>query len=98
PDDRLDRRRARARDVVVDRYVAPAEEGLPVLLDRLLDQLLDPSADAGLLREEHHAGRVPAGRRQLEVGYLLEQFVRGLEQDAGAVAGVELGARCPTVL
>ena len=59
-DDGLDRRRARARDVVVDRDVAPAEQRLSLVLDRLLDDALDLAAAIVRAREEDDADRVAA--------------------------------------
>ena len=41
---------------------------------------------------------VVAGGRQFEAGHLPQEPVRDLEQDAGPVAGVGLGARRPPVL
>ena len=44
-------------------------------------------------RQERQAGRVRPGGRQREVHHGAEELVRHLDHDAGAVAGVRLGAR-----
>ena len=50
------------------------------------------AASAVVGRQEHQAGGVRAGRRQREVDHGAEELVRHLDHDAGAVAGVGLGA------
>ena len=64
-------------------------------LDDLLEALLQPAALDPVAREEDQAAAVLAGPRQGDAGLLadlLEEGVRHLDQDAGAVAGVGLGA------
>ena len=46
----------------------------------------------GVARQEHQAGAVLAGRRQRRRRDLAQERVRHLDQDAGAVAGVDLAA------
>ena len=56
---------------------------------------LDLGAPVVVMRQEQHADGVMARRRKGEakLGCLLgEEFVRGLHQDAGAVAGARVGA------
>jgi hypothetical protein len=70
-----------------------------------------PSADAswgtvrhprlglgGLGGQEGDPGGVAPGRGKVEVDHLTEEGVGDLDQDAGAVAGVDLGARRAPVL
>ena len=51
--------------------------------------------ELGVLREENHTDAVAIGRREVEPGCVcdaLEETVRRLEQDPGAVAGLWIGA------
>ena len=52
----------------------------------------------GVERQEREADAVGARRRQGEVDDGPEEAVGDLEQDAGAVAGVDLGARRAAVV
>src|SRR5580704_2776528 len=64
-------------------------------LDLVGDDALDDLAPGRLPRHEQRADRVFAGLRQLEAdlgGLALEEGVRNLHQDAGAVAGARIGA------
>ena len=91
----------RHRHVVVDRHVAPAEHDLAFDAHGALDFLFAGDARGVLLRQEHHADAVFAGRRQLDalLGHLVaEVLVGNLDQDAGAVAHQRVGAdRAPVV-
>ncbi len=101
PDDRLALLRGRADHGVVGRHVAPAEELLAFVADDLLEELLAALAVLRVLRQEDHADAVVAERRQVQAesrGFLLEEAVRHLHEDAGAVAGVGLAAAGAAVL
>ena len=98
PDERLDGGRARAGDVMVDRHVAPSEQALAAVLDGRLHDALDLAPRVRLAREEAHTDAVAAALGQFEVGDLAQELVGRLHQDAGAIAGVELGAARPAVL
>ncbi len=79
----------------VDRHVAPAEKPLPLLRDDLFDDLLARRARFRIRRQEHLTDREPATALgwEPETGRLREQELLGkLEQDAGAVAGLGIGA------
>ena len=76
-------------------HVAPAEQHQALGLDLVGDDALDDLAPGRLLRHEQRADRVLAGLRQLEADFgrlALEEGVRDLHQDAGAVAGARIGA------
>ena len=92
-DARHDLRRQHADGVRVDRHVAPAQEAsCPRLDGALLDNGLAAVALALLLRQEGHADGVLARVRQVDVvlgALALEELVRHLDQDAGAVAGAQ---------
>ena len=80
---------------IVGRHVAPAEQHQAFCLDLFGDDALDNFAPRRLLRHEQCADRVVAGLRQLEAdlgGLALEERVRDLHQDAGAVTGARVGA------
>src|SRR5205814_8204210 len=85
----------RAEGAVVGRDVAPAEERLALLADRLLEDTHTGFA-GGLARgQEHHADAVLARRRERDaegVRLAREELVRDLHQDPGAVARVRLAA------
>jgi hypothetical protein len=92
---RLHRRRRRAHQAIVGGQVPPAEERLPLLLDDLLHQRFDRGARRGVPRHEDRANAVFAFRRQRHaepLRFLAEKLVGNLDQDAGAVAGVDLAA------
>ena len=94
-DDRLDPLDRFAEIAVVDRHVAPAEQDLSLVLDGALDLVLAGEARRRLLRQEHHAHAVLAERRQGDAllgHFLAEELVRHLDQDAGAVARLGVGA------
>ena len=89
---RLDRDAERG---IVGRHVAPAEQLQPLGLDLVGDDALDHLPPGGFLRHEQGADGVFAGLRQLEAdlgGLALEEGVRDLHQDAGAVARARIGA------
>ena len=90
--------RDRADALVAHGDVTPADNG-----DALLggDPLHHPHRVHGehpRLRQEGQPGRVRTGGRELEVHDLPQETVRDLEQDAGAVTGVGLGAHRTAVL
>ena len=63
--------------------------------DLVGNDALDDVAPGGLARHEQRADRVVAGLGQLEAdlgGLALEEGVRNLHQNAGAVAGARIGA------
>ena len=77
------------------RHVAPAEQHLPLVLDRTLDLVLAGEARQPILRQEHHAHAVLPDRRKLHPlrrHFLAQEPVRDLDQDAGAVARQRIGA------
>ena len=88
----------RAERLRVDRYVAPAEDCQPLGLGELLDLLTGLGDLVGVTLEERRADGVRARAREVEVHDRAQEGVGDLEQDAGAVAGVRLGARCPAVV
>ena len=78
---------------VVGRHGAPAEELLPFGTDDLLEALLDFLAELLVGRQENHGHAVVTRRREGDVflfGHGFEEFVRHLDQDAGAIARVFL--------
>ena len=80
---------------VVGWHVAPAEQHHAFGLDLLGDDALDHLPPRRLPGHEQRADRVVTGLGQLEadLGRLaLEEGVRNLHQDAGAVAGARIGA------
>ncbi len=84
--------RGRAEVGGVGRHVPPAEH-LRALDQRVLLQDPHRALGAGRVgRQERQAGRVGARRGQREVDDRAEERVRDLDHDAGAVAGVGLGA------
>src|SRR5262249_20790968 len=95
PHDRHDLLRDLAGRLLLDRHLPPAEDLLALLADHLLDDALALVALVHLGREEDHADRVLAGRRQLDAQRLrlaTEEVVRDLEEDARAVAGERIAA------
>ena len=79
----------------VDRYVPPAEEGLPLGLDHLRERFLAGAAGGIVLGQEYHphpvmtrGGEVDAEPRAL----LAEQPVGDLNEDPGAISGERIGA------
>jgi len=78
----------------------PAEQGLPFLADRLLQYDLAGAALICVARQVNHAGAVCARLRQrnaLLSADSLQEVVRHLEEDAGAVTRVGLTAACTPV-
>src|SRR5262249_35421288 len=94
-DGRHDRLRLRSGRGGLDRHATPAEEGLTLLRDDLLDD-----RDAGILirllrRQEDHPDAVTSrrGRRGPPArAFTAEEPVRHLHEDAGAVAGERVAA------
>src|SRR5205085_10763704 len=78
-----------ANRVRVYRYIAPAEEDLPLSLNELLDDRLAALTLVRFLRQEGHTNGVLAPMRQVDAdtgAFVLEELVRHLQQHAGAVA------------
>ena len=74
---------------------APAEHLLAFRLHDLLEALLDQAPHGRIAGQEDDPAAVLARRRQREprlAAHLLVEGVRHLDQDAGAVAGIGLGA------
>jgi hypothetical protein len=91
----------RHRHVAVDRHVAPAQQHLPLGLDRALHLLLAGQARGVLLGQEDHADTVFAGCGQRDAlgGHLLAvQRIGQLDQDAGAVTHQLVGTDCAPVV
>ena len=81
---------------VVGRHRAPPEHLEPFLGGGVLDDRTGLRRVVPVGRQEDEADRIAAGLGQREPGRLGrgdEEAVRDLHQDAGAVAGVDLGAR-----
>ena len=95
-DPRRHRARRRAARALGHRHVAPAQHVLALVLDRLLEQPHGLSRVAR--RQEAHGHAVAAGGRQLEAKLGAQERVRDLQQDAGAVTRVGVGALSPAVL
>ena len=86
---------------VVGRHVAPAEQHHAFGLDLVGDDALDHLPPCRLLRHEQRADGVFAGIGQQEAdlgGLALEEGVRDLHQDAGAVTEARVGADGAAVL
>ena len=80
---------------VLGRHGAPSEELAALGLHDLLETLLYLAADGGVARQEDQAGAVLADLGQGETERLAdlgEKLVRELDEDAGTVAGIDLGA------
>ena len=100
-DDRLGGLGRGAQGAVVGGDVAPAEDELPLLAHRLLEEPLAGGPPLGGGRQEDHAHAVVAGAGQREAELAAafpQEGVRHLDEDAGAVAGVLLGAHRAAVL
>ncbi len=80
---------------VVDRHVAPAQQGQAFVPQDLLEQGLTLLLAAGIAWQEHDARTVVPGWRETQLlirATLFEEAVRHLHQDARAVARVLLRA------
>src|SRR5262245_52651424 len=89
---RLDADGAWANRAVVGWHIAPADELLALFLDDPRDQVLNGLAVLGGLRQKHQADTVFASRRQRSWRDLTQKGVRQLDQNTGAIAGVDLAA------
>ena len=79
----------------VDRHVAPAQHALALLGHRLLEDALARDPGRGVGGQEHLPHAVASAPRHVEAeaqALGLEEAVRELERDAGAVTGVGIGA------
>ena len=92
---RFDVARRATQYAVFDRHVAPPQKHLPLFGDDSFE-LFDAETAFGLVgRQEDHTDSVVAARRQLDSlfrGLGLEEFVRHLRQNPGAVAGQGVAA------
>ncbi len=80
------------------RHRAPAEHGLAFLADDALDQGPQFGPRRVGRGQEHQTGAVAAGGRQGKRRDLTQERVGHLDEDAGAVAGVGIGARRAAML
>ena len=97
---RLDVGYQRRQPGVVHRHGAPAEQHVPLGLDRRRDDLLAVGAQRVLARHEYHRHGVLARLRQLEAqpaAFLRVEGVRDLAQHAGAVADQRIRADRPAM-
>jgi len=78
--------------------VTPPQHLLSLGGNCLLDQLLQLLPPVAILRQVAHARAVAAGSGQLDADRGPEEFVRQLQQDPGAVAGVGICALGATML
>lgn len=93
------RRAGDAADVAdVDADVAPADDPLALGLDGVREQLLELTPALRLVREEADADPILSRRRQGLREHAPEERVRQLQQDAGTVARIGIGAGSPAVL
>src|SRR5439155_20292890 len=99
-DDRLARLRRASQGGIVGGNVAPAEKLLALVADGLVEQPVDRLAPVLARRQEHHPHPVAAGARQLQSelrAFGGEELVRGLKEDARAIASLLLGCGRATV-
>ncbi len=82
----------------VHRDVAPAEDGQPLVGGELGHLGAGTPSFCLIERQEGEAGGVAAHLGQFEPGYRAEERVGKLGEDAGAVAGIRVGARRAAVL
>ncbi len=95
PDDRFDRSGQSADFGVIDRHVAPGENGLPFFPYNLLENLLIRGAFVVFGGQKQHAHAVLAGGRQsdaLSLQFIGKKLMRNLKQDARAVARIRVAA------
>ena len=100
-EDRLGPARRVAEGRIVGRDVAPAEDDLILVADQRLEARDQIVALRRVVRQEDEAGAVAAllGQREAERGGdLAQEPIGDLDQDAGAVAGVDLAAAGAAVL
>ncbi len=98
PEDRHRHERRRAKDRFVDGHLPPTEHVEAFSLENALDFSGRCIRHARLLREKRHAGGVGAGLGKVEGDDVSEEAIRNLDQDASAIAGVDVGAACTAVL
>lgn len=77
---------------------ANREHGQPLGIDDLAHGIRGVVGLGGAARRDARPTAYSASSSQLEVDDLTEEPVGDLDEDAGAVAGVDLGARTSTVL
>ena len=82
----------RAEHVGLHGHLAPAQHLQALLGGDLLEALAGLGHVVGVAGEEAGADGVRVVGRQLEVDHLAQERVRDLDQDPGAVTGVDLGA------
>ena len=91
----LGQERGFAQHLVVGGDLAPAEEVLALTPDELAEEVHGEGAGVLIAVAEEHAHAVGAARGQVDAklgALVVEELVGGLDEDAGAVAGVDLGA------
>ncbi len=98
PERRHRRERLGAERGAVGRDVAPPQHAQALLGDDRVDRRHVGLGDRRVGGEEHQPRRVPPLGRKAEVDHAPEEAARGLDEDAGAVAGVLLGAARPPVV
>ena len=98
PEDRHRHQRRRSEDRFVDRHLTPTEHVETFCLENALDLSGRGIRHGRVLGEECHAGGVGAGLRQIEGHHVSEEAIRNLDQDAGAITGIDVGAACTAVL
>jgi hypothetical protein len=99
--ERLEGLRRIAQHGVVRRHRAPTEHALTLRLHDLLEAFLDAPPQRRVTRQKHDAAAVGAGLGQLDARLLRrfdEEAMRHLQQDAGAVAGIDLRPACAAVI
>ena len=82
----------------VDRHLAPPDDPEALVLDDGVDAAHRLLRRLAVERQEGEAHAVGPRRRQREVDHRPEEPVGDLEEDAGAVTGVDLGARGAAVV
>ena len=98
PEDRHRHERRRSEDRFVDGHLTPPQHLQAFSLENALDFSGRCIRHARLLREKRHASGVCARFGQIEGHDVAEEAIGNLDQDAGAVAGVDVGAACTAVL
>ena len=94
PEDRHRHERRRAKDRLVDGHIAPAKHHETFRLENALDLSRCCICQARLLGQERNAGGVGAGLGQVEGDDVAKEAIGNLDQDAGAITGVDIGAAC----
>ena len=96
-EDRSDRGGVPANGSEVGRHRTPADHRVTLLPGDAFDDPAQQRPCLGLVGQKYQPGAVGPGRRQGQSGDATQEPVGHLHQDAGAVAGVGVGARGATV-